>query len=124
MRSSVQSSPSGYHDVYGVSHHTQRKLQPLVRTKTEGTPTSEPSPWMEWKISAIPNARLFESLAAQQAGIALPAGPALGVRIVATMGQAEIQAEIAPQLHDFRLRQPDQRRMNPDVDRKSTRLNS
>src|ERR1039458_10370512 len=104
MRSSVQSSPSGCHDVYGVSHHTQRKLQPLVRTNTEGTPTSEPSPWMEWKISAIRNAGLFESLAAQQAGIALPAWPALGVRVVATVRHAEIQAEIASQLHDLRLR--------------------
>src|ERR1039458_6516361 len=115
MRSSVQSSPSGCHDVYGVSHHTQRKLQPLVRTNTEGTPTSEPSPWMEWKISAIRNAGLFESLAAQQAGVALPAWPALGVRVVATVRHAEIQAELAPQLHDLRLRQADQRRVNPDA---------
>src|ERR1017187_6485286 len=99
MRSSVQSSPSGCHDVYGVSHHTQRKLQPLVRTNTEGTPTSEPSPWMEWKISAIRNAGLFESLPQQQPEIALPPWTALGVRIVATMGQAKIQAEIASQLH-------------------------
>src|SRR5947209_13903369 len=42
-----RSLPSGCHDVYGVSHQTQRRLQPEVRTKTEGTPRSEPSPWME-----------------------------------------------------------------------------
>src|SRR5207249_6168274 len=47
MASSERSSPSGCHEVYGVSHQTQRRLQPLVRTKTEGTPTSEPSPWRE-----------------------------------------------------------------------------
>ena len=31
----------------------QRRLQPEVRTKTEGTPVSSPSPWIEWNISAI-----------------------------------------------------------------------
>src|SRR5450631_1203233 len=102
MRSSVQSSPSGCHDVYGVSHHAQRRLQPLVRTKTDGTPTSEPSPCREWKISAIRNAGLFEALAAQQAGVALPARQPRRVRIVATVSQAEIQTELAPQFYDFR----------------------
>src|SRR5579863_5219878 len=49
----LRSSPSGCHEVYGVSHQVQRKLQPLVRTKTDGTPANVPSPWMEWKISEI-----------------------------------------------------------------------
>jgi hypothetical protein len=49
---------------------------------------------MEWKISAIRNAGLFESLAAQQAGIALPARPPRCVRIVATVRQAEIQTTL------------------------------
>ena len=39
--------PPGCHDVYGVSHQAQRRLQPLVRMKTDGTPTSEPSPCIE-----------------------------------------------------------------------------
>ena len=29
-------SPSGFHDAYGVSHQAQRRLQPLVRTNTDG----------------------------------------------------------------------------------------
>ena len=44
MASTVISSPSGFHEVYGVSHQEQRRLQPLVRTKTEGTPARMPSP--------------------------------------------------------------------------------
>ena len=40
-RRACSSSPSGCHEVYGVSHHEQRRLQPLVRTKTDGTPTSD-----------------------------------------------------------------------------------
>src|SRR5512147_670422 len=43
----LQVLPSGCHDVYGVSHQRQRKLQPLVRTNTEGTPSKRPSPWIE-----------------------------------------------------------------------------
>jgi hypothetical protein len=42
--STAISSPSGDHDVYGESHHTQRRLHPLVRTNTLGTPASFPSP--------------------------------------------------------------------------------
>ena len=41
MDSTDRSSPSGCHDVYGVSHQAHRKLQPLARTNTDGTPTSE-----------------------------------------------------------------------------------
>ena len=40
----VISRPSGFHDVNGVSHHTHRRLQPLVRTNVEGVPASKPSP--------------------------------------------------------------------------------
>ncbi len=36
--------PSGSHDVYGVSQNQQRRLQPLVRTKTLSVPVSRPSP--------------------------------------------------------------------------------
>ena len=43
----LSSAPSGCQDVYGVSHQAQRRLQPLVRMKTDGTPTSEPSPCSE-----------------------------------------------------------------------------
>lgn len=39
--------PSGAHDVYGVSHQTQRKLQPDVRIKTDGMPINLPSPCTE-----------------------------------------------------------------------------
>ena len=41
------SSPSGFHEAYGVSHQRQRRLQPEVRMKTVGTPVSSPSPWIE-----------------------------------------------------------------------------
>ena len=47
ISSTDHSSPSGDHDVYGVSHQRHRKLHPEVRMKTEGTPVSRPSPWME-----------------------------------------------------------------------------
>jgi hypothetical protein len=40
----VMLRPSGRHDVNGVSHHTQRRLQPLVRTNVLGVPASSPSP--------------------------------------------------------------------------------
>jgi hypothetical protein len=39
--------PSGFQDVYGVSHQVQRRLQPEVRTNTLGTPARMPSPWIE-----------------------------------------------------------------------------
>ena len=35
----------------GVSHQTQRRLQPVRRTKTQGRPAWVDSPWIEWKIS-------------------------------------------------------------------------
>src|SRR5262249_15235263 len=73
IRSMATSSPSGFQDVYGVSHHEHRRLQPLVRTNTDGTPTSDPSPCSEKKISAIFNVRLFESLLPQQTRVALSA---------------------------------------------------
>ena len=44
---SGRSRPSGFHEVNGVSHHTQRRLQPLVRTKVLGVPASRPSPWSD-----------------------------------------------------------------------------
>jgi hypothetical protein len=34
-----------------VSHQWQRKLQPDVRIKNDGTPASSPSPWMLTKVS-------------------------------------------------------------------------
>jgi len=40
-------SPSGFQEVYAESHHEQRRLHPLVRTKTDGVPASIPSPWTE-----------------------------------------------------------------------------
>lgn len=43
----VRASPSGFHEAYGVSHHAHRRLQPLDRTKTEGTPVNSPSPCRE-----------------------------------------------------------------------------
>ena len=43
--------PSGAHEVLGLSHHTQRRLQPETRTKLLGAPTSAPSPWIETKRS-------------------------------------------------------------------------
>ena len=43
-RGIVVSEPSGFHDVYGVSHHEHRRLHPLLRTNTDGTPASLPSP--------------------------------------------------------------------------------
>src|SRR4051812_5704549 len=47
ISSTDRSSPSGSHEVYGVSQNQQRRLQPLVRTKTLGVPVSKPSPWSE-----------------------------------------------------------------------------
>src|SRR5690606_30458573 len=38
---------------YSVSHQTQRKGQPVRRTKTVGKPTRVDSPWTEWKISLM-----------------------------------------------------------------------
>ncbi len=31
---------------WGVSHHTQRRLHPVVRTKVQGSPANVDSPWM------------------------------------------------------------------------------
>ena len=42
--STETSSPSGLQLAYGVSHHVHRRLHPLARTNTDGTPTSFPSP--------------------------------------------------------------------------------
>src|ERR1700686_3221579 len=40
-------------NAYAVSHHVQRRLQPVSRTKMQGRPARVPSPWIERKISAI-----------------------------------------------------------------------
>src|SRR5262245_50028708 len=40
-------------NAYSVSHHTQRRGQPVRRTNTVGKPTRDDSPWMEWKISLM-----------------------------------------------------------------------
>lgn len=53
ISSTESTGPSGAQDAYGVSHQTHRRLQPLTRTKTEGTPAQMPSPWMLEKISAM-----------------------------------------------------------------------
>ncbi len=39
--------------VYSESHHRQRRLQPVSRTKTQGRPAWVDSPWMLKKISVI-----------------------------------------------------------------------
>src|SRR5229473_71968 len=39
--------------VYSESHHRQRRLQPVRRTKTQGRPAWDDSPWMLWKISVM-----------------------------------------------------------------------
>src|SRR6202008_4490237 len=57
MSSMSISSPSGVQEAYFVSHQLHRRLQPEVRTKTEGTPVNSPSPWMEKKISETNIAR-------------------------------------------------------------------
>ena len=44
--------PAGSHE-YFVSHQRQPTEQPCRRTKTHGTPALTPSPWIEWKHSAI-----------------------------------------------------------------------
>ena len=44
ISSSDRSSPSGCHEVNGVSQYQQRRLQPLVRTKTLSVPVRTPSP--------------------------------------------------------------------------------
>src|ERR1051325_11581014 len=48
-RSTLQSSPPW--NEYVVSHHEQRRLQPVSRTNVVGGPTVAPSPCTEWKIS-------------------------------------------------------------------------
>ncbi len=53
MAATDMASPAGRQEVSGVSHQRQRRLQPAVRTKTEGTPVRRPSPWIEEKISEI-----------------------------------------------------------------------
>src|SRR5262245_53796211 len=112
MRSSVTSSPSGFHDVYGVSHHEHRRLQPLVRTNTDGTPTSDPSPCSEKKISAIFNVRLFESLLPQQTRVALSARLACWSGIVAAVRQSELQPQRGCEFDDLRLAEMQQRCMD------------
>ena len=47
ISSTVRSCPSGFHDVYGVSQNQQRRLHPLARMKTLGTPVRSPSPWID-----------------------------------------------------------------------------
>src|ERR1700682_1925110 len=37
--------------VYSESHHRQRRLHPVRRTKTHGLPACDDSPWTGWKIS-------------------------------------------------------------------------
>src|SRR6202035_1201898 len=40
-------------NAYAVSHHVQRRLHPVSRTKIQGRPARVPSPWIERKISVI-----------------------------------------------------------------------
>src|SRR5207248_3229235 len=51
----------------------------------------------------------FEAGAAQDAGVAAPAGGAVGGRVVAAVRQAEVDAQRRPQPDDLRLGQVDQR---------------
>ena len=51
-----------------MSHQSQRRLQPEVRTKTDGTPAKRPSPWIEWKISAIRTASAFRGRFGREGG--------------------------------------------------------
>ena len=51
-----------------MSHQSQRRLQPEVRIKTEGTPVKRPSPWIEWKISAIRIASAFRGRFGRKGG--------------------------------------------------------
>ena len=107
--STERSAPSGLQDVYGVSHHVQRRLQPLVRTNTDGTPTNDPSPWTEWKISAmrirdrVRETRFSKALQTKPAAIAQAAGFSRQRGIVATARQSKIHAQIGCQPHDLAL---------------------
>src|ERR1051325_7321633 len=38
---------------YSVSHQRQRSGHPVRRTKTQGRPIHDDSPWIEWKISVM-----------------------------------------------------------------------
>src|SRR5262245_44326192 len=49
--SMVTCSPSGFHEVYSESQNEHLRLQPVVRTKADGTPARRPSPWIEKKMS-------------------------------------------------------------------------
>ncbi len=49
-----------------------------------------------------------KTLQPQQAGIAMPAGAAFRIRIVATGGEAVIHAEFQPLPDDFCLGEPDE----------------
>src|SRR5262249_23938475 len=48
------------------------------------------------------------------AGVASPAGPALGCRVVATVGQGVIHAQLMSALDDLLLGQGQERGMNPE----------
>src|SRR5690348_15164102 len=102
--------------VYSESHQRQRRLQPVRRTKTQGRPMCDDSPWMEWKISVtriagrIGHAGLLEAALPEQAGIAMAAGEAARVRVITRMGQRIIDAQRNSFADDLRLSHADERR--------------
>src|SRR5437588_5082633 len=95
--------------VYSESHHRQRRLQPVSRTKTQGRPACDDSPWIEWKISVtrisrrVSNARFLESLPPQNARVAMTAGAPFAVRVVAGVGERVVDAELYAGADDVRL---------------------
>src|SRR5689334_25172144 len=74
---------------------------------------------MAWSSSRayqrVPDARLREAFLAQQAGVALAAGTALLVRIIAAMRQPEVHSQLGGQAHDIGFAELDQRGMNLDM---------
>src|SRR5436305_9871500 len=74
------------------------------------------SPWMEWKISVtriprrIGNAGLLESLPPQEARVAMPARPPVGVGVVAGVRDGVVDAELRAAADDVGLRHLHERR--------------
>src|SRR5690348_15399846 len=68
-----------------------------------------------WAYQRILDARFREAFLAQQAGVALSAGAALPIRIIAAMREPEVHAELSGKAHDIGFAERHQRGVTLDM---------
>src|SRR5579871_691012 len=83
-----------------------------IKSRCQGSGASKQKVLGNRILQRVPHSCFFESFPAKPARIALHAGMAGGIRIVTTMGEAEVDAQLRSKFHDLGFRHANQRNMN------------